>query len=245
MVSPDLRFPQGNSRAAQQADFAVTSCDNISPCKRYFRNRPSGNDQGAGLSWGQSNYDFTRFHTWATGQGGEGEFPFFTVAELHMLEAEGHIRAGNYGPAATLINLTRTRGMECIQNCSDASTANDSLAAFGGGLPAVLPQADGGLPAMGNLCVPKRPSNAAAAGGATVACGDLMEAMKWEKRLETLDTHFADWFLDSRGWGDLPQGTPTHWAPPYQDLQARRSGIYSIGAGTTGGGAAGASTYGW
>ena len=222
MITPDQRFPQGQSRSEQIADFAVTSCDNVAPCERYFRNRPLGNDQGAGLTWGQSNYDFVRFHTWATGQGGEGEFPFFTVAELNMLEAEGHIRAGNLGAAATLINRTRTTN---------------------GGLPAVTATAGGGL--SGNACVPKKPSNADADGGGTVACGDLMEAMKWEKRIETLQTHFAGWFLDSRGWGDLPQGTPTHWAPPYQDLQARRAGIYSIGAGTTGGGGAGPSTYGW
>jgi hypothetical protein len=222
MVTPDQRFPQGDSRAAQQADFAVTSCDNVAPCERYFRNRPSGNDQGAGVQWGQSNYDFVKFHPWAVGAGGEGAFPFFTVAELNMLEAEGHIRASNFAAAAALINLTRTTN---------------------GGLPAVTGTADGGL--SGNACVPKRANNAAASGGGTVTCGDLMEAMKWEKRIETLETHPMAWFLDSRGWGDLPEGTPTHWAPPYQDLQARRALIYSIGMNTTGGGAAGPSTYGW
>lgn len=221
MVTPDLRFPQGESRSAQQAEFAVTSCDDVAPCERYFRNRPSGNDQGAGVQWGQSNYDFVRFHTWSQ-NGGEGPLPFMTVAEMNMLEAEGHIRAGAYGAAAALINLTRTTN---------------------GGLPAVTGTADGGL--AGSACVPKRAVNAAASGGGTVTCGDLMEAMKWEKRLETLETHPMAWFLDSRGWGDLPEGTPTHWAPPYQDLQARRAGIYSIGIGTTGGGAAGPSTYGW
>jgi hypothetical protein len=41
--------------------------------------------------------------------------------------------------------------------------------------------------------------------------------------------------MDSRGWGDLPEGTPLEWAPPYQDLQARgKAGteIYSLGGGT-------------
>lgn len=222
MITPDLRWPQGGSRTAQQADFAIQSCEAIGPCERYFVNRPLGSDQGAGLSWGQSNYDYVRFHTWATGQGGEGSFPFFTIAELNMLEAEGHIRAGDYAEAATLINLTRTTN---------------------GGLPAVTGTVDGGL--AGNACVPKMAVNARHEGGGTVACGNLMEAMKWEKRMETLYTHFAAWFLDSRGWGDLPEGTPTHWAPPYQDLQARRANIYSTGAGTAGGGAAGPSTYGW
>lgn len=225
MVTPDQRFPQGATRAAQTADFAVTSCQTAtSVCERYFVNRPSSQDQGAGLTWGQSNYDFVRFHPWRI-SGASSQFPFMTKAEMDMLQAEGLIRAGgaaNLAAAAALINITRV--------------AN-------GGLPAVTGTADGGL--AGNACVPKRPVNVAASGGGTVTCGDLFEAMKYEKRIETLQTHFAAWFLDSRGWGDLPQGTPTHWAPPYQELQARRAGIYSIGEGTTGGGAAGPSTYGW
>ena len=46
MVSPDLRFPQGTTRTAQQADFKIQDCeinggqvkgpDGSSDCKRYF-----------------------------------------------------------------------------------------------------------------------------------------------------------------------------------------------------------------
>jgi hypothetical protein len=68
--------------------------------------------------------------------------------------------------------------------------------------------------------------------------------MKYEKRIETAYTHFAPWFLDNRGWGDMPEGTPLHWATPYQDLQARQKPIYSIG-GAGSPLAHGASTYGW
>jgi hypothetical protein len=239
MVTPDLRFPQGADRITQQADFAVTSCDAAStPCKRYFVNRPAGSDQFAGLGWGWSNYDFVRFHSWRVrgdGTGQNGRIPFFTRAELDLLEAEGRIYKGQYDLAATLINKTRTRGME-----------GNPAVARGGGLPAVAGTADGGL--AGTDCVPKMPVNATSAGGGTVVCGDLMEAMKWEKRLETAYTHFAAWFLDSRGWGDLAETTPLHWAVPYQDLQARgRAGgaIYSTGVGTTGGAAAPKGTYGW
>ena len=64
MATPDVRFPQGTTRSAQQADFAITSCQAAStPCKRYFANRPSGSDQFSGLGWGWSNYDFNRFHS--------------------------------------------------------------------------------------------------------------------------------------------------------------------------------------
>jgi hypothetical protein len=78
----------------------------------------------------------------------------------------------------------------------------------------------------------------------------MMEAMKWEKRIETAYTHFAPWYLDGRGWGDLAEGTPLFWAVPYQDLQARGflpGDIYSAGAGvgTAPNSAAVKGTYGW
>ena len=31
----------------------------------------------------------------------------------------------------------------------------------------------------------------------------------------------AIWYLDSRGWGDLPEGTALFWPVPYQELQVR------------------------
>jgi hypothetical protein len=115
--------------------------------------------------------------------------------------------------------------------------------ATGGGLPAVTGTADGGL--TGATCIPKRPVSAGTGGGGTLTCGDLMEALKWEKRIETAYTHFAGWFLDHRGWGDLAEGTPLQLATPYQDLMARSKPLYSMGLNTTGGSAAAVSTYGW
>jgi hypothetical protein len=78
----------------------------------------------------------------------------------------------------------------------------------------------------------------------------MFEAMKWEKRIEEAYTHFAPWYLDMRGWGDLPEQTALFWPVPYQDLQARGyavSEIYGagIGAGNAPNSAAGKSTYGW
>ncbi len=228
MVTDDKRFPQGATRAAQQTDFAITSCSTPStPCKRYFVNRPSGNDTFSGSSWGWSNYDFVRFYSWRTsgdGTGQNGKLIFFTKAELDLLQAEGQIRKGNYAAAAALINNSRV--------------AN-------GGLPAIT-AFDATSPVPGGAaCVPKVPANASAGGGATVSCGNMFEAMKWEKRVETAYTHFGAWFLDSRGWGDLPEGTGVHWAAPFQDLQARGEAIYSTGGTTGNTGSAVKGTYGW
>jgi hypothetical protein len=78
----------------------------------------------------------------------------------------------------------------------------------------------------------------------STACGDILEAMKWEKRMETAYTTYGAWYLDSRGWGDLPVGTPLSWPVPFQELDARQRPIYDLG-GSGGQAAAGPSTYGF
>jgi hypothetical protein len=61
-----------------------------------------------------------------------------------------------------------------------------------------------------------------------VACGNIMEAMKWEKRMELYNVGWGHWYFDGRGWGDLPQGTPQHWPVPYQEMDTRAQTFYSI-----------------
>jgi hypothetical protein len=45
--------------------------------------------------------------------------------------------------------------------------------------------------------------------------------------METAMTGFASWFLDSRGWGDMPVGTGVSWPVPYQELDSRSKPLYS------------------
>lgn len=229
MTTPDLRFPQGATRAAQQADFAITSCNAASTvCKRYFVNRPGGGDQFAGLGWGFSNYDFVRFRSWNTSGDGtarNGNTPIMVLAEMDMLQAEGLFRAGNFAAAGALVNKTRTA------NGLPAITTFDATTPVPGGASCV-PQ------------VPKGPNFN------TVGCGTLFDALKYEKRIETAYTHYLAWYLDGRGWGDLPVDTPLYWATPFQDLQARgvaTSAIYGtgIGAGNAPGSVSARSVYGW
>jgi hypothetical protein len=229
LVTPDTRFPQGTTRAAQQADFAISSCQGASQtCKRYFVNRPAGGDQFAGLGFGWSNYDFVRFHSWNTSGDGtarNGNTLFFPKAELDLLQAEGLYRTGNLAGAVPLVNATRTK------NGLPAITATDATTPVPGG----------------NACVPKVPVGPSFN---TIACGNLWEAIKYEKRIETAMVAYAPWYLDMRGWGDLPADTPLYWAVPYQDLQARgvaTAAIYGagIGAGNATGSAATKGTYGW
>jgi hypothetical protein len=62
-------------------------------------------------------------------------------------------------------------------------------------------------------CVPRLPSG---------ACGDFFEALKWEKRFETLFSpgfYLAPWFFEGRGWGDLYKDTPLHLPAPCGEMQ--------------------------
>lgn len=229
MVTPDLRFPQGATRAEQQADFAITSCTAANTvCKRYFVNRPGANDVLSGAGFGWSNYDHVRFNSWNVNGDGtgarNGPTPFMVKPELDLLRAEGLFRRGDFAAAGALVNISRVAS----------------------GLPAIT-VFDATTPVPGGAnCVPKVP----VAPFDVVACGNLWEALKYEKRIETAYTHHSPWFLDGRGWGELPKDTPLFWPVPFQDLQARGRPLDAMygtgpGVGTAPGSTAGASVYGW
>lgn len=214
IVTPDLRFPQGATRAAQNAvgQGAPTG-------RRYFRNRAPGLDQ-SGVGWRNSWYDHYRFRAFADA-GRIGPFPVFTKAENDMLAAEGYIRTGNIPAAAALIDLTRTTaGLPALTGA--VTTASDPVPG-------------------GASCVPRIP---VAPTFTTTVCGTILEAMKWEKRMETAYTTYGAFYFDSRGWGDLAIGTAIHWPVPNQELDARLKDLYNLGGVGQPGGST-VSTYGY
>jgi hypothetical protein len=253
MQTPDQRWPKGSTRGEQRDDLDFSECAGANQvCKRFFVNRSSSDP--VVNQWGVSQYDFTRFISWKTsgnsGTGQNGPMVFMTKAEMDLLQAEALFRQGNFAGVLPLVNRTRTAcGPGNVPaGCSARPAGNGLTGEPGGGLPALV-AADNSTPVPGgsNGCVPKRAVNAADGGGGTVTCGTLWDALKWEKRMETAYTTFAPWFLDSRRWGDLPEGAPVDWATPYQDLQVRlRTGlaIYSTGGPNPYHGAA-LSSYGW
>ncbi len=211
--TPDLRFPSGETRAAQNA-----VGQGAPEGRRYFRNRAPGLDQAA-VGWANSQYDHYRWRSWADASR-IGAFPIFVKAENDMLAAEGYIRTNKFAEAAALIDITRTLN----------------------GLPSVAGITSLTQPVPGgSACVPRIPVGPTFT---TTACGNILEAMKYEKRLETAYTTLGAWFFDSRGWGDLPEGTPLEWPVPYQELDARLKPLYNLG-GVGGVSAAGVSTYGY
>jgi hypothetical protein len=217
IVTPDLRFPRGTTRAQQNRPGEED--DSPLPAGQYFRNRLPGKDQAA-VGWANSQYDHYRFRAFSDASR-VGDFPFFTRAESDMLAAEGHIRRQNFAAAAALIDRTRTAA---------------GLPALAGAITNINDPVPGGA-----QCVPRIPVGP---NFTSSACGNILEAMKWEKRIETAYTTYGAWFFDGRGWGDLPEGTPIHWPVPVQELNARVATPYNMGGvGRPGG--AGASTYGY
>jgi hypothetical protein len=201
--TPDRRFPSGETRAAQQTA-SGGSTRNGPPAGTilYFRNRPSGED-ASNFAWGQWQYDNHRF--WVIrAAGGNGTWVLMSRAESDMLAAEGYLRTGNIPLAIPLIDRYRTRaGLP--------------------GLAGVITTLTDPVPGAG-ACVPRVP--VAAANPPTTVCGDIFEAMKWEKRMETSFTGHSQWYIDARGWGDLYAGTPLEWPVPYQELFARNRSTY-------------------
>jgi hypothetical protein len=91
--------------------------------------------------------------------------------------------------------------------------------------------ANGGLPpvtvngATGDRCTPRTASG---------ACGDLLDALKHEKRMEVFLITFGDAFYDDRGWGDLVGGTAIQFPVPATELETLLFDIYTFGGGGDG-----------
>ncbi len=214
--SPDNRWPKGATRVDQQ-NASKAEPVNISS-RPYIRNRTLAEVPGEG--WGISYYDFFRFK-YIRNASNSGLYPEFTKAESDLLAAEGYIRKGNIAAAAAKIDLTRVAA---------------GLPKLSGVVTTATQAVPGGVG-----CVPQVPTPQG-----TVKCGDILEAMKYEKRMETAYTSFGAWWQDSRGWGDLPELTPWEYPIPYQEIQARygvTQPTYNLGGGSGSSSAKG--TYGF
>ena len=204
--TPDKRFPSGETRGEQQAKTAAPSAGlPLYTAFPYFRNRSTGQDTPS-EPWGTSYYDNFRFFAIRSTPGNQAPFAIMTRAEIDMLAAEGYLRENDIPAAAALIDRYRVPA----------------------GLPSVAGITNLTDPVPGgSACVPQVPQPPTFT---TTACGNIFEAMKWEKRMETAFTGYAQWFIDSRGWGDLAEGTALQWPVPYQEMDARGQPFYNSAA---------------
>jgi hypothetical protein len=198
VVTPDTRWPQGATRAIQQAEAGPATVQ--LPTGRYMRNRPTGDDPpGGGV--GQSMYDHRRWG-FIRQNTNTGILVEMDVDESRLYAAEGYIRTSQFALAAALVNQSRAAA----------------------GLPAVG-VVDNTTPVAGGAsCVPQVP---AAPAFTSATCGNLWEAMKYEMRMESAWTGYMEWFRHHRRWGDMVEGTPLQWPVPYQEMQARQQAFYN------------------
>jgi len=216
----DARWPAGEDRATQNT---ASGGSNGVPGSSglYFRNRPAGEDP-PGDPWGTSFYDHFRFrYLTVNNSDNAGPWIEFSKAENDLLAAEGYIRKGNIAAAAPLIDNSRVSKGKLPKLAGVIATASDPVPG-------------------GNACVPRVPAGPS---GPT-ACGNIMEALKYEYRVETYFTGYGQWFQAERGWGDLVELTPLEFPVPYQEMQVRVLPFYNLG-GAGGKSAAAKGTYGF
>jgi hypothetical protein len=89
------------------------------------------------------------------------------------------------------------------------------------GLPAVTVAG----PPNDRACVPKRDDG---------SCGDLFDALQYEKRIDLFPTEAIIAFADARGWGKLISGTPLHFPVHGRELELLGFPYYTIGGGGAG-----------
>ena len=204
VITPDQRWPQGTTRAAQQTASATEPTGLTS--RPYIRNRTLQDSPGD--PWGTSYYDFYRF-IYIRRQTTPAAYPTYVKAENDLLAAEGYIRTGKIAEAAAKIDLSRV--------------AKGGLPPLSGVVTSATQPVPGGA-----SCVPRVP---AAPSFTSTACGTILEAMKYEKRMETAHTSYARWWIDGRGWGDLVEGTALEYPVPNQEMDARQLPFYPLGGG--------------
>lgn len=140
-----------------------------------------------------------------------------STVEMDLLRAEAYYRLGRKAEAAELINRTRT-----------ASRTIGSTT-----YPGLPPVTEEGVP-VSTGCVPRKPYRLQ---DGTIPCGDLWDALMYEKRIELHAIEALIPYADARGWGQLLEGTPIHLPVPARELEIIGYPEYSFG-GVGGPGAA-------
>jgi hypothetical protein len=177
---------------------------------RYFVRTTTSSSVTLGpQNW--SKYTFQRWGTNGTNAFQDSLNMYMAATEMDQLRAEGYIRTGQPALAVPLINKTRQYTL-------------------GANLPPVTvagPTGAGQPFATSRSCVPKRVDG---------TCGDLMDALMYEKRLEQAGSYdvsvlFTDW----RGWGKMAQGQWIHLPVHSRELFTLGVPYYTFGGSQPGG----------
>jgi len=180
----------------------------VTPDRRITGNTPTSNgtyaiylannngfDESRGL-YKFSAYQWKRHSLTTSGSAADGTtnnnlgaIALISADENALLRAEALLRTGNPAGAAVEINKTRTR------------------VHMGQSLP---PVTAAGVPLVGGVCVPRRDNG---------QCGNLLDAIRYERMIELAAMDHVRGYADARGWGILVTGTPYHYPVPGNELE--------------------------
>jgi hypothetical protein len=132
------------------------------------------------------------------------DFTWMSTVEMDMLLAEAYMRTAQANLAVPLVNNTRMTYGGLSELVDDGTVPED---AAGRCTPRVIEPFPTG----------------------TWQCGDLWDAMKYEKRMEAYHTSVGISWFDDRGWGDLIPGTITMYPVPGEELLILLEEIYTFG----------------
>lgn len=121
-------------------------------------------------------------------------------------------------PLMSVVEMKLLRAEALVRlgrNAEAAPLINETRVAKGM-LPPVTAE---GVPQAAD-CVPRKDNG---------ACGDLFDAMMYEKNLETFGIVGGRPWWDRRGWGELAPGTMTQLPVPGRELESLRMTVYSFG----------------
>jgi hypothetical protein len=108
----------------------------------------------------------------------------------------------------TEMDLLKAEALIRLNRAAEAVTLINKTRVANGQL---LPVTIAGVPGVAPDCVPRKFT--------TGACGNLWDALKYEKRIETLGLTGGLPYYDGRGWGQLLEGTMIHFPMPVVDIE--------------------------
>lgn len=175
---------------------------------RYMSPDLVGSLETEGSAWGflssRGLYNFSAYQ-WYRYRGAFHNIfvPVVSVTENRLLRAEALLRTGDTEGAADLINVTRTAEQTIGQTT----------------YPGLPPVTGDGVPEAAD-CVPQT---------RTGQCGDLMDALIYERRIELYGMDGMRSWVDNRGFGLLREGNPIHMPIPGRELQTLGLPAYTYG----------------
>ncbi|HEX6940030.1 MAG TPA: hypothetical protein VF158_11515 [Longimicrobiales bacterium] len=207
IITPDRRFPQGTTIDEQRQNPGTVW---MIPCTV-----PEGVDDDSLLPGDPCFANFTISNMWVREARGTWRWSYYWSHEFGKYNygvGENYKDLYEIDPAE--MRLLKAEGMYWLGQPGWEALVDVTRTAAG-----LDPISDG----SNDDCVPRLPSG---------ECGDLFEALKWEKRMEVrFEGLFgAPWYFDSRGWGDLYYGTQLQFPVPCQELDIlNRTPCYTFG----------------